>query len=88
MRTGLVLGIIALIAIALVAIYFATLPPPPTQTTPTATPTVATPPTTTPTPTTPNAYSNTHHRAHSNPNAQPHWRCVCFYTDRRHADCD
>jgi hypothetical protein len=35
MRTGLVLGIIALIAIALVAIYFATLPPPPTQTTPT-----------------------------------------------------
>jgi ABC-type Fe3+ transport system substrate-binding protein len=63
MRTGLVLGTIALIAIALVAIYFATLHSPPTQTTPTVTtptdqptttltPTAPTPtPTTTPTPT-------------------------------------
>ena len=55
MRTGLVLGVIALVAIALVAIYLATLPPAPiqtpTQTTPTTPTQTTSPPVTTPTPT-------------------------------------
>ena len=54
MRTGPVLGIIALIAIALVAIYFTTFPSTPTQTPTTTTQATPTPsPTPTPTPTTP-----------------------------------
>ena len=36
----------------------------------------------------PNNHPHAHNYTHPNPNAQPHWRCVCFYTGRRHADCD
>jgi 3',5'-cyclic AMP phosphodiesterase CpdA len=38
--------------------------------------------------TNPNDHPHAHHHTHSKPNAQPHWRCVCFYTGGRHADCD
>ena len=37
------------------------------------------------------AYSNPNnpnaHHTHSNPDDQPHWRCVYFYTGGRRADC-
>ena len=36
--------------------------------------------------TNPNDHPHAHH-THSNPDAQPHWRCVYFYTGGRRADC-